>query len=241
MRKARVAGLDVVLGGGTDRLGGGDGPLLVLLHGYGAPGDDLVPLARQIEAPRSVRYAFPAAPIQLDPGAPADASGRAWWPIDMLELQRAVLSGDLAALTGRVPTGLTEARAQVEALLDELVREHGVKREQLVLGGFSQGAMLATDVTLRSPTPPAALVILSGSLIAQGEWLPLMPARSGLPVLQSHGRADPVLSYEIAEELRRALTAAGLPVDFHAFNGGHGIPNGVVSALGALLTRIATA
>ncbi len=238
MRKARIAGLDVVLGGGPDREGGGDGPVLVLLHGYGAPGDDLVPLARQIEAPPSVRYCFPAAPLQLEPGVPAAMSGRAWWPIDMMELQRAVMMGDHATLTGRVPAGLTEARAHIEALLDALVRDHGARREQLVLGGFSQGAMLATDVTLHAAQPPAALAILSGSLIARGEWLPLMPARAGLPVVQSHGRADPVLSYEIAEELRRELTSAGLPVEFHAFSGGHGIPNSVIGALGALLGRL---
>lgn len=238
MRKIRVADLDVVLGGGPDREGGGDGPLLVLLHGYGAPGDDLVPLARQLAAPRSVRFAFPAAPLQLEPGLPAEASGRAWWNLDMVELQRAIMQRDYATLTSRVPDGLAQARAQVEALLDALTKDHHVTRQQLVLGGFSQGAMLATDVTLHAAEPPAALVILSGSLIARHEWLPLMPARAGLPVLQSHGRTDPVLSYEIAEELKRELSAAGMTVDFHAFSGGHGIPNGVVGALGALLGRV---
>ncbi|HEY6077343.1 MAG TPA: hypothetical protein VIW29_00975 [Polyangiaceae bacterium] len=238
MRKIRIADLDVVLGGGPDREGGGDGPLLVLLHGYGAPGDDLVPLARQLQAPRSVRFAFPAAPLQLEAGSPPDASGRAWWHLDMVELQRAIMQQDYATLTSRVPAGLSEARAQINALLDALIKDHQVTRQQLVLGGFSQGAMLATDVTLRAAEPPAALVMLSGSLIARQEWLPLMPARAGLPVLQSHGRADPILSYEIADELRRELSGAGLVVDFHAFNGGHAIPNGVVGALGALLGRI---
>src|SRR6187402_3563338 len=122
MRKIRIADLDVVLGGGPDREGGGDGPLLVLLHGYGAPGDDLVPLARQLEAPRSVRFAFPAAPLQLEAGLPREASGRAWWPLDMVELQRAIMQQDYAALTSRVPAGLTEARAQINALLDALIK-----------------------------------------------------------------------------------------------------------------------
>jgi phospholipase/carboxylesterase len=208
--------------------------MLLLMHGYGAPGDDLVPLGRQLSVDPSVRFAFPAAPLLLDAGS----SGRAWWPIDMSELQRAVMTHDYDTLMNRVPTGLSEARAKVLALLDALESEHGVARDKLVLGGFSQGAMLATDVTLRAARPPAALAILSGSLICRPEWLPLMKARAGLPVVQSHGRADPVLSFEIAETLHQELTNAGVPVEFVPFNGGHGIPNGAVDALSKLLKRV---
>jgi phospholipase/carboxylesterase len=234
MRKVRVAELDVVLTGGPDREGGGTGPMLVLMHGYGAPGEDLVPLARQIRLDPSVRLAFPAAPLELDmmPGA------RAWWQLDMVELQRAAMARDFTLLSSRVPAGLVEARARVTSLIEALERDHGAARDKLVLGGFSQGAMLATDVTLHLERPPAALVVLSGSLIAKDEWLPRMKARAGLPVLQSHGRADPVLSYELAENLRDELKAAGLVVEFQAFNGGHGIPDGAVTALGQLVARV---
>ena len=237
MRKVRVADLDVVLGGGPDREGGGDGPMLVLLHGYGAPGDDLVALARQLAVPPSVRFAFPVGPLVLDPGVPPEMSGRAWWPIDMLELQSAVMQRDYETLTSRVPAGLSEARDKLVAFLDALERDHATTRSKLVLGGFSQGAMLATDVTLRLERPPAALAILSGTLITKAEWLPLMKTRAGLPVLQSHGRADPLLSFELAETLRQELTNAGMVVEFVPFNGGHGIPNGAVEALGKLVSR----
>ena len=231
MRNAKVAGLDVVLAGGPDREGGGDGPLLVLLHGYGAPGDDLVPLARQLSVGPEVRFAFPSAPIALDP----NGGSRAWWQLDIIELQRAVMLGDYAALTERVPAGLAEARAAVQELLEALESDHAAPPSRLVLGGFSQGAMLATDVTLHASRPPAALVVLSGSLIAKSSWLELMPARAGLPVLQTHGRQDPVLGYAVAEQLRDALSAAGAHVDFIPFNGGHGIPNGALDALASLL------
>jgi phospholipase/carboxylesterase len=236
MRRVRVANLDVVLGGGPDREGGGAGPMLVLLHGYGAPGDDLVPLARQLAVDPSVRFAFPAAPHVLEMGL--GGSGRAWWHLDMAELQRAVMKNDLETLTSRVPDGLAEARTAINGLLDVLEQEHAVSRDKLVLGGFSQGAMLATDVALRAERAPAALAILSGSLIAKAEWLPLMKARASLPVLQSHGRADPVLSFQIAETLRQELTAAGVTVEFIPFNGGHGIPNGAVEALSKLVARV---
>jgi len=238
MRRVRVANLDVVLGGGPDREGGGTGPMVVLLHGYGAPGEDLVPLARQLAVPPGVRFAFPAAPRVLEMGLPNGDAGRAWWPIDMVELQQAVMHNDFETLTSRVPVGLGEARAEINDLLDALEKDHGAARDKLVLGGFSQGAMLATDVALRAERPPAGLAILSGSLIAKAEWIPLMSARASLPVLQSHGRNDPVLSFQIAEMLRQELTTAGLAVEFVTFNGGHGIPNGAVESLAKLVTRV---
>jgi phospholipase/carboxylesterase len=235
MRRARLADLDVVLGGGPDGEGGGTGPMLVLLHAYGTSGDDLVPLTRQLDVGPDVRFAFPAAPLALRRGASLEVVGRAWWHIDMIELQRAVMFDDYEDLIRRVPAGLTEARQQVSALLDMLERDHGVTPDRLVLGGFSQGAMLATDVLLHSARGAAALVLLSSSLITKDIWLPLMKARAGLSVWQSHGRQDPLLSFEGAEKLRDALLAAGLKVEFHAFDGGHGIPNAAVTALGKLL------
>ena len=72
--------------GGTNREGGGQGPVVVLLHGFGAPGDDLASLWRVLRAPTGTRFVFPEAPLSLEamgmPGA------RAWWMIDMMRLQR---------------------------------------------------------------------------------------------------------------------------------------------------------
>lgn len=240
MKRAKLGQLEVVLAGGPDRQGGGTGPLVALLHGYGAPGEDLVPIARQLAVAPDVRFAFPAAPLSLEPNLPPDMSGRAWWHLDMAELQRAVMLGDWNALKTRVPAGLGVARAAVEGFVEALESELGVTRDRLILGGFSQGAMLATDFTLRAAKPPAGLAILSGSLICRDEWLPLMPARKGLPVVQSHGRSDPVLSYQLAEELRQELETAGLLVNFVPFAGGHGIPNGALEALSALIRQVTT-
>jgi phospholipase/carboxylesterase len=92
---------------------------------------------------------------------------------------------------------------------------------------FSQGAMLACDVTLRPDRQFAGLVMMSGTLLAEAEWTPLMPARAGLRVLMSHGRTDPLLPFSLAERLRDLLTAAGLGVTWVPFSGGHGISDGV--------------
>ncbi|HEY1534896.1 MAG TPA: hypothetical protein VGF76_12790, partial [Polyangiaceae bacterium] len=60
------------------------------------------------------------------------------------------------------------------------------------------------------------------------------------PVLQSHGRADPVLPFAIAEQLRDELGAAGISAEFIPFNGGHGIPEPVLDGLARLIQRVAS-
>ena len=218
--------------GGTDREGGGDGPVLVLMHGFGAPATDLVPLFRAIQVPPEVRFVFPAAPLVLDANAADDEAPRAWWMIDIARLQAGMLRGDHTELARETPPGLATARAAVNGMLEALERELSAPPEKVVLGGFSQGAMLATDVTLRAERPPAGLVILSGAPVSMDEWKELAPHRAGLPVLQSHGRADPILPYQGGEWLRDLLQGSRLPLDFVPFNGGHGIPSAVLEKLG---------
>jgi phospholipase/carboxylesterase len=236
MRQVKLGELTARVTGGTDREGGGEGPVLVLLHGFGAPGTDLVPLYRALDVPAEVRFVFPAAPIVLDPRAPEELAPRAWWLIDIPRLQQAMAQGRGAELVREKPPGLEEARKVVNGLLDALETELHAPLERVVLGGFSQGAMLACDVALRTERSPAGLVLLSGAPIAAPEWRALAPARKGLPVLMSHGRSDPVLPFVGGEYVRDLLREAGLLVDFIEWNGGHGIPNGVLDRLGPFLT-----
>lgn len=216
---------------------------VVLLHGYGAPGDDLVGLAREIDAPPGTRFVFPEAPLGLGLGLglgaqAGDGDGRAWWPIDMARLEVALNTGQIASLLRDVPPGLATSRTAVVALLDALERDHGAIPDRTVLGGFSQGAMLSLDVALRSKRALAGLVLLSGTLVCADEWQPLMPMRAGLRVLQSHGTADPLLLFPIAEALRALLESAGLDVEWVPFRGGHGIGVEVLDALGRFLKKV---
>jgi len=238
MKVEQLGGLKVRLTGGTDGRGGGDGPVVVLLHGWGASGDDLVPLGPEIDAPRGTCYVFPEAPLSLQMGfgGPSSASGRGWWMLDIEKRQREIAAGRARDLSREVPKGLAEARARVVALLDELERRIGVK--QIVLGGFSQGAMLACDVALNTSKPLAGLVLLSGTLLAADEWTPLMPKRKGLRVFQSHGSADPLLPSFMAEQLRDLLKQNGLSVDWIGFRGGHEIPGIVLDKLGGFLRAV---
>jgi phospholipase/carboxylesterase len=217
----------------------GDGPITcVLLHGFGAPGDDLVALAQYIPLPAPaarVRFVFPEAPIELG-GLYGDS--RAWWRLDLARLEQDLRTNAVRDRRGEVPEGLTEARTHVTNLLDALKARYSLDDSKLVLGGFSQGAMLSLDVALHRSTPPAALILMSGTLINEAEWRPLYSKLAGVPVLQSHGRADSLLPFMVAEILRDDLTAAGAKVQFIPFNAGHEIPPPVLSEAGKLLAQL---
>jgi len=235
MRQETLGGLTVRITGGTDGHGGGDGPVVCLMHGFGASGTDLVPLAQYLDAPVGTRFAFPEAPLSLAMGF---WEARAWWMIDMEGLERAVRTGEFRDLSDRVPEGMAEARELVMGMLNELMPCIGCAPQHIVLGGFSQGSMLASDVVWRTRRPFTGLALLSTTLLAQHEWLPLLPARKGLPVFQSHGQADPLLPFPLAERYRDHLTEAGLPVDWIDFPGGHEIPPRVLERLGLFLQRV---
>lgn len=219
------------LAGGEGRDGGGNGPLVVLLHGFGAPGDDLVPLFRQLDVPRHVRFAFPEALIDLaEVLGPGYAGGRAWWLIDPSWLAPEN-QGRLAERAKAIPEGLAAARERVKAVLDGL----GATPAQTILGGFSQGAMLTTDIALRAEQQFAGLALMSGSIVAFDEWQPGFTRLNGVPVMQSHGKADPLLPFVAAERLRDLLKEGGADVRWVEFAGGHTISLGALDALAKLV------
>ena len=122
--------------------------------------------------------------------------------------------------------------------LKEVEHTFNADPRKTVLGGFSQGAMLTCDAMLHTDRPYAGLVQLSGNLLAQLIWSPLMPKRKGLPVFQSHGVQDEILPYIGASRLRDTLSQSGLAVEWHRFRGGHEIPAPVLQRLGVFLTKV---
>lgn len=234
MRIAKLGGLTVRLTGGIDGNGGGNGPVVMLLHGFGAPGDDLVPLADVdvMEVPAGTRWFFPEGPLSLSMGF---GDSRAWWIIDMARIQADRAAGRVRDLSMEIPKGLALARERLLGFLNELPRQVPMDYKKTVIGGFSQGAMLTCDAALHTDYPFAGLVQLSGNLLAQPVWGPLMLKRKELPVFQCHGTKDDILPYVGGERLREALSKSGLVVDWHSFRGGHEIPESVVKPLGSFL------
>jgi phospholipase/carboxylesterase len=237
MRETTLGGLNVRLAGGEDGRGGGTGPLVILLHGFGAPGDDLVPLAEVIDVPAGTRWLFPEGPLPLNMGF---GDSRAWWIIDFARIQADREAGRIRDLSVETPNGLALARGRFLPFLKALPQELPIDYKQTVIGGFSQGAMLTCDAVLHTDYPFAGLVQLSGNLLAQAVWSPLMPTRKGLPVFQSHGTEDDILPHIGAERLRDLLVQSGLAVEWHGFRGGHEIPEAILRRLGVFLTKVLT-
>lgn len=230
-RVETFGGLTCRVQGGRDGRGGGDGGVVVLLHGFGAPGADLVPLGSAMRAPAGTRFVFPEAPLAL----PWGYDSRAWWMIDIEKLERALQEGRPRDMADEVPPGLPPARESMLALLEDVRAELGAPASRVVLGGFSQGSMLALDVALRMPSPPAGLVLWSTTLLTEREWTPLLPGRAGLPVFMSHGTQDPLLPFFAAEELKDLLVAAGWRVTWRPFRGPHAIPEEAIEGAGDLV------
>ena len=209
--------------------------MVVLCHGFGAPGDDLAGFGPHLlEAKASLGpttlLVFPAAPIDMaSMGMPG---GRAWWPINMATLGQMHQTRDYAQLNDVTPDGMAEATEQLATCIKEIEAVTGVPIERTTVGGFSQGAMVTTNLTLNSETAFERLVLFSGTLVSRETWEQQADAHPGCPVLQTHGQQDMVLPFESAEKLRDLLSARGFDVSFVPFNGGHEIP---LPALAALL------
>ena len=199
---------------------------VVCLHGYGADMRDLAPLAPEIPVEKPMRWLFPDAPEVLDWG------GRAWFPIDVGAFEEAQRIGKPRDLSGGAPEGMAESRRELQAFIDEL----GVPWDRLVLMGFSQGSMMAVDAAMRAPKAPAGVAILSGTFVDEKTVLKLAPKRAGLPFFQSHGSVDPILGFQEALRLEKALKAAGWKGDLRRFEGGHGIPPELLGELGSWLS-----
>jgi phospholipase/carboxylesterase len=123
------------------------------------------------------------------------------------------------------PAGLKIAASLVEDLIDRLRRSNP---GPIVLGGYSQGAMVASEVAFQSDAPLRALVVLSGTLVDETSWERNFSRRRGMPVFVAHGRADTILPFEVADRFRAKLEAAGLNVTWRPFDGGHEIPAAVI-------------
>lgn len=214
-----------------------EGLVLVLLHGYGSRPETWFALPEAAPFAAGTRFFFPRAPEHTQPPeGPAD--GRAWWRLDLASFQRATKQGPISDLSHASPAGLVQARQQVIAFLDELGRR-GLDSRRLVLGGFSQGAIVAMDVALHDPRPLAGVMLLSGTLVNEDEWRAHLPARKGLPVLLAHSPEDDVLPYVLADRLRGELQSAGWRVTWLSFAGGHQLTAPVAQAISGFAAAVA--
>ena len=190
---------------------------VIFFHGYGANMHDLFPLWEMWHMDKFNWY-FPNGTQTLNMGY---YEGRAWFSIDMVELEKSIREGRSRDMKNSVPPELDHSLEMLNNLVTELSKRH----KTLILGGFSQGAMCATHLALKEDLNIDGLILLSGALLAEKR---LPKTAKAIPFYQSHGTSDPILSLEGAKDLEKKLQDLNLSGKLHTFNGGHEIPPAVI-------------
>nr|WP_225902703.1 alpha/beta hydrolase [Pseudanabaena sp. PCC 6802] len=169
--------------------------VLIALHGWGANGNDLVPLAPELNLP-DYEFIFPEAPFDH----PQVPGGKMWY--DLQDPDRG---------------GLAKSRQILAEFLNSLPKTTGIPLSRTILLGFSQGGAMALDVGLRLPL--AGLVCLSGYLHAIAT-----PPKSPIsPILIVHGKQDAVVPLKAAQIARDTLLGLGAKVKYLEYDMGHEI------------------
>lgn len=186
--------------------GGKPDALVILLHGYGSNGTDLISLApywsKQLPG---VAFVSPNA-IEPVPQAPG---GFQWFAISNLDPRLA-------------EQGARAAAQSVDRFIDRELERYGLPAERLALVGFSQGAMMALHVGLRRDRQAAAILGYSGALVGRGRLKEEM--RSKPPVLLIHGDQDPTIPIAAMFDAAEALAEAGHGAQWHV---SYGVPHSI--------------
>ena len=197
-------------------------PVIALLHGFGADFSDLATLAEWIQPSLKTPHTwlFFNAPHTVELGP--HMQGRAWFPLRLAELEANGFDFET-----KQPEGMQKAVDRVLQALKDAAQKLNFQLSDLVLGGFSQGAMIASHVAAQSPTALKGLTLFSAALVDRSKLESSRQLRK-LSYFQSHGTQDPLLELNGAEKLERILIEQGARGMLLTFRGGHEIPQHVL-------------
>jgi phospholipase/carboxylesterase len=186
--------------------GGKPDALVILLHGYGSNGADLISLAPYwAEALPGAAFVAPNA-IEPVPQAPG---GYQWFPISQLDPQL-------------MEQGARAAAQSVDRFIDRELERYGLAASRLALVGFSQGTMMALHVALRREQQIAGILGYAGVLVGARTLKDEM--RSKPPVLLVHGDRDPTIPIPAMFDSAEALAANGHGAQWHV---SYGVPHSI--------------
>lgn len=195
--------------------GGAPEQLVIFIHGYGADGNDLIPLGREWAGvlPHAA-FVSPHAPEQLPGGY---FGGRQWFGIETRSEEE-------------WEEGVRRAQPALESFIEAEAKRLKLPLGAVALVGFSQGTMMALQTGLRLKEAPAAIVGFSGHLAGAARLAAEIQCKP--PVLLIHGSDDDLIPVDAIHHARMALAAAGVPVQWQIRPGlGHGIdPEGLRAA-----------
>lgn len=192
--------------------------MVIMIHGRGADMHDLADLAPMLDTPSGCRFIFPNAPKPFE-AYPGMSLGWTWfegWP----PLHESVI----------------ESRATLLRFVDAITERYPTPEGKLVIGGFSQGALMALEAGLRTGKKVAGIVVMSGGLYEAD--LPDLASRTATPVLIAHGTDDDVVPVNHARRARRVLEDAGFAVEYHEYAMAHQVVQEETEHARAFLERV---
>ncbi len=201
------------------RSGGKPQQIVLLLHGFGSSGSDMIALAPSWqEALPDALFLAPHAPQRCGIGA-----GYQWWALSELSPQA-------------LARGAAEAAPAIEGFIDRKLAQYDLGEANLAVVGFSQGTMMALHVGLRRKAQVAAIVGYSGMLTGAVQLRRELASRP--PVLLVHGSQDPVVPVSALHTAERELKHLDVEVTTHISpNLGHSVDPGGIRLGGEFAAR----
>jgi phospholipase/carboxylesterase len=201
---------------------------IIWMHGLGADGHDFEPLVPELldDGMPSLRFVFPHAPVRpvtLNNGY----AMRAWY--DIVGIDRRSAEDFI---------GLQASATAIGALIEREIGA-GIPATRIAIAGFSQGGAMALHVATRFADQLAGVIALSCYLpLARELQAKRHAANDATPIFMAHGRQDPVVPFDMGEESRQLLQAAGYQVEWHAYPMPHGLCEAEVADIRAYLRKI---
>ena len=184
---------------------------VIWLHGLGADGHDFEPIVNELTLTHNIRFIFPHAPnipVSINNGMVMPA----WYDIRLPQIDK-----------GQDTEGIKKSQQSILALIEREI-ERGIKSENIILAGFSQGGAIALHTALRYEKPIAGIMALSTYLpLADIVEKEINEQNKNTPILIAHGTLDPVVPYQLAIDTQSTLTQLGFSTELKKYEMEHSV------------------